>query len=561
MEGTNDVTRGKVPADVYDNLVQLIENATVTAGVNDIKLMLATIIPRLDDLNDATLEMNQLAIIPAAAAKGVPLCDPWQAFYNTGALPYLFEDDNKHPNFWGREVIASTFYDCLLAAYPEMEEESTPPSAWIESLPGSFECAGSVPVSWSGEDDLSWVVDYDVQVKAADGQWSDWLLGTTQTSLNYSNTSTGRFGDAFGFRVRARDFVGNQGEYSDPSYTDVADSVPPYEAHVDVLPALQLTPISVSWWGSDACADVVAFDVQYRIGTDGVWQDWLAATPESSGSFDPPSPQSGEIYYFRVRGQDAAGNWGAWSEAEVFTKLIAHTLTGHIYNVRRQPVVAAEAALAPTALQLLPRGHGGFLAYLDKANDYDVWVARDDRFGPLPTTYDIAVDGHVEGPDFVLPPQDDVVSDGDFESGNLSTWQPNGSAPPALSTTAHSGFGAVQLGAVGQDSSLVQTVNPVSPLDGPTLSVMVRLAQAGPASSLDIRLAGTGLLSPPVTYTLPVESVDWTHVWRDVPGPIGEPLTLTLTVVDAPAIVVDEVRLGSSVQGGFPVYLPIVRRE
>ncbi len=75
MEGTNDVTREKVPADIYDNLVQMIENATVTAGVNNVKFMLATIIPRLDDLNDATFEMNQLAVIPAAATKGVPVCD------------------------------------------------------------------------------------------------------------------------------------------------------------------------------------------------------------------------------------------------------------------------------------------------------------------------------------------------------------------------------------------------------------------------------------------------------------------------------------------------------
>ncbi len=457
--------------------------------------------------------------------------------------------------------MALAFYDCLLATYPELEEESTPPTAWIESLPGSFECGGYFPVYWNGADDLSWVVDYDVQVKVGDGQWTDWLLGTPKMSLMYSNTSSGRYGDAFGFRVRARDLVGNQGDYSDPAYTNVADSVPPYEAHVDALPAIQVTPFSVSWWGSDACADVVAFDTQYRVGTDGAWQNWLTATPESSGSFDPPAPQSGELYYFRVRAQDAAGNWGDWSEAEAFTELIAHTLAGHVYNTRHQPVVAAEADLDPIALQLVPKGQGVFLAYLDQAADYNVSVTRDDRYGPLPTTYGIAVDGHVDGPDFVLPPQDDVVSDGDFESGTLAAWQPSGSAPPTLNATAHSGLAAVQLGAVEHDSSLVQAINLGSPLDGPTLSLMVRLTEAGPASSLDVQLAGTGVLSPPLTYTIPVESVEWAHVWRDLPGPVGEPLTLTLAVADSPTIVVDEIRLGSAVQGGYPVYLPIVRRE
>ena len=197
--------------------------------------------------------------------------------------------------------------------------------------------------------------------------------------------------------------------------------------------------------------------------------------------------------------------------------------------------------------------------YKSKLEAMDIPVLlKYDAAGPV---YGITVDGHVEGPDFVLPPQDDVVNDGDFESGNLAAWQAEGSAPPALSTTAHSGLAAVQLGAEGQDSSLAQVITPGSPLDGPTLSFMVRLAEAGPANSLDIRVAGTGVLSPPLTYTLPVESVDWTHVWHDMPGPVSEPLTLTLTVVDAPALVLDEVRLGTSLQSGFPLYLPILHRE
>jgi lysophospholipase L1-like esterase len=562
MEGTNDVTREKVPADVYDNLVQMIENATVAAGVDDVSFMLATIIPRLDNLNDATLEMNTLAVIPAAAAKGVPVCDQWRAFYDTGALPYLFEeDDETHPNYLGREVIADAFYDCLLATYPELEEESNPPTAWIESVPTSFECGGSFPVSWNGTDDLSWVVDYDVQVRAGDAEWTDWLLGAPQMSQMYSDTSAGRYGDAFGFRVRARDLVGNQGEYSAPAYTTVADSVPPYEAHVDPLPDLQVTPFDVSWWGSDACADVVAFDTQYRVGTDGDWQDWLTATPEYNGGFAPPVPQSGETYYFRVRAQDAAGNWGAWSEAETSTELIAYTLAGHVYNTRHQPVVAAVADLAPTALHLLPRGQGSFVAYLGQAADYDVSVARDDRYGTLPTTYGIVVDGHVDGPEFILPPQDDIVNDGDFEGGSLDAWQLAGTAPPSPSTSAHSGLGAVQMGSVGHDSSLAQVISPGSPLDGPTFSLLVRLSEAGPAGSLSVELTGSGVISSPLTHTIPVESVEWKHVWHDLPGVANEPLTLTLTIVDAPAVLVDEVRLGSTIRGGYPVYLPILYRE
>lgn len=109
MKGTNDVSRDKLPSDVKMHLKNMIDNAREAAGVAGVEVMLATLIPRADGMNDETEEMNALAIVPAAQSKGVPVCDQWGAWM---ALPYwanLLQPDGKHPNTAGRALIADTF--------------------------------------------------------------------------------------------------------------------------------------------------------------------------------------------------------------------------------------------------------------------------------------------------------------------------------------------------------------------------------------------------------------------------------------------------------------------
>jgi hypothetical protein len=89
---------------------------------------------------------------------------------------------------------------------------------------------------------------------------------------------------------------------------------------------------------------------------------------------------------------------------------------------------------------------------------------------------------------------------------------------------------------------------------------MVRLAAPGPASSLRLTLANTNVLSPPLTYSLPVQDDAWTHIWYDLSGLVSDPLTLTFSVDDYPAVLLDEVSLGSAAHGGYLIYLPLVHR-
>jgi hypothetical protein len=73
----------------------------------------------------------------------------------------------------------------------------------------------------------------------------------------------------------------------------------------------------VSWSGTDGLSGsgIDTYDVQYRVGSGGVWTDWLLGTTSTSDTFGPASPVVvvvDETYYFRVRARDYAGNLEAY---------------------------------------------------------------------------------------------------------------------------------------------------------------------------------------------------------------------------------------------------------
>mgnify|MGYP001175224507 CR=1 FL=1 len=558
MEGTNDVTAERLPSEVKVELLIIIDIVRKYSGIDHIKLMMATLIPRLDSFNSATTIMNQEAILSAAGQKGIPVCDPWQAFYDytdaQGTPLSTIYWDAKHPNQEGLDLLATTFLGCLQSNYWWLADETTPPVTWIDSLPAESKC-GRVDVSWTGSDNLSWVADYDLQVSTNGGPWTDWLLGTTQTSGTYTDVN---YGDMIGFRVRGRDAAGNQSDWSAAAYTTVSQADAPL-AFVNPLPPAQLAPFPVSWGGTDACAEVVGYAVQYRVGLAGTWTDWQAYTAATSVPFNVPPLQYGETYYFQVRAVNEAGIWSTWSPA-VSTVLARFGLGGQAYNVRHEPVIGAQVSLVPSALSPSPLYvedllGGGFLAYLPAAGSYDISVARPDRFGALPAMLGVPVSDDVSGLGFVLPPQDDVVVNGGFEEGDLSSWQANGTLTPTWTDQPHTGTGAVLLGGGIGSSTLSQAISMPANLSDPTLSFMVRLDdEAGGNSSLQITLAGTPVSTQVVT------SGSWKHVWLPVDGFLGQSGGLTFSVSDSPAIRLDEVSLGSALPGGSLNYLPAVVR-
>jgi hypothetical protein len=78
----------------------------------------------------------------------------------------------------------------------------------------------------------------------------------------------------------------------------------------DPLPYDSVAPIHLSWHASQALPPGATFDVQARDAADGVWHDWLTATPATDGLFGDGGTQltSGHSYEFRLRAHDASGN-------------------------------------------------------------------------------------------------------------------------------------------------------------------------------------------------------------------------------------------------------------
>jgi hypothetical protein len=109
---------------------------------------------------------------------------------------------------------------------------------------------------------------------------------------------------------------------------------------------------------------------------------------------------------------------------------------------------------------------------------------------------------------------------------------------------------------VGESSWITQTLTVPSSLSNATLSFMARLEDGATGSStLDIELDGTPLSAPQ-----PVSSDNWTHIWYSVDDALGQVVTLTLTVSDNPAILLDEVSLGTATVGGGSVFLPLISK-
>jgi uncharacterized repeat protein (TIGR01451 family) len=94
-------------------------------------------------------------------------------------------------------------------------------------------------------------------------------------------------------------------------------------------PTSQMTPLpaispaasfQIAWSGSDGLdgSGVASYDVQYKDGYEGTWQDFLINTTQTAASFE--AGEHGHTYFFQVRARDMAGNQqtypqGDWGQA------------------------------------------------------------------------------------------------------------------------------------------------------------------------------------------------------------------------------------------------------
>jgi lysophospholipase L1-like esterase len=212
MEGTNDLSSDYSPADTAHHVRLLVQ--AIKADFSGSRVMIATLTPRQDNRNDEVAATNQLLYTKVAQPERVPIADPWQAFHNYGPWSQFYVDA-LHPGTKGLEIIANTFYQKMVSV-GWLPEDTKAPTAWITPLPAQSKCFARV--EWNGDDGIgSGIANFDVQVQVGAGSWNTWLPGTPQ----YFGFYVGKDGQNLSFRVRARDKVGNTGEYSAASTTQV----------------------------------------------------------------------------------------------------------------------------------------------------------------------------------------------------------------------------------------------------------------------------------------------------------------------------------------------------
>ncbi len=400
--------------------------------------------------------------------------------------------------------------------------DAVAPSSQAVPLPAWS--AANFTVQWWGADGGIGLRSYDVQYSDNGGPWTDWLWDTTQTSVSF----TGQDGHTYSFRVRARDYAFNTEPYPDAAeaWTTVDVSPPSSWAF---SPALATgTTFVVTWSGTDAGVGLASYDLQYRDGSNP-WTDWLFETTATAASF---TGQLGHTYYFQSRARDLLGNLEAYpgGYGDTHTQVPAYSFPGWVLGNREQPVAEALVESDPAALNTAYSGaDGGFTLYANVTGAYVLTITRP-GFGVQPPMLGVQLPG--DTPTFYLPPVDDRISGGDFESGDLAAWETSGVV--TLTAPGHTGESSVHLGGPVPDP----VVTPTAPFSasavltdaGGVLTATWATVEA-PAGAL----SGTAILTltgVPTVTGLPTSTQEMgLHVEVALALTDGTPVTATLLPV------------------------------
>ncbi len=129
--------------------------------------------------------------------------------------------------------------------------DRTRPTSSVLSLPAYSDL--SFTVNWSGNDPMSGVANYDIQVRdGATGTWTNWMVSTTDGAAAFN----GVLGHTYYFRSRARDRAGNVEAWpttsTGDSYTEVRPNTSPEFIFADGFEGGNLAAWSSSATGGGA---------------------------------------------------------------------------------------------------------------------------------------------------------------------------------------------------------------------------------------------------------------------------------------------------------------------
>jgi hypothetical protein len=224
-----------------------------------------------------------------AAAQAITLAPPAEGVYDV----YLWLQDAAGNVSLSQMAVlpGAVRYDATPPALAVRIQPAPNPAGWIRS---------PALVTIDTDDSLSGVASMTWQLNDQ----------PPETSASFLISEDG-FHDLL---VRSVDQAGNLSQDA----REVRIDTQPPQAQLTPLPTYYRQPqIPVEWSGNDGDggatnSGLAGFDVQVRQGSAGAWEPWLTGVSDTSGLFDG---QRGQVYSFRVRAMDIAGNVSPWSTA------------------------------------------------------------------------------------------------------------------------------------------------------------------------------------------------------------------------------------------------------
>jgi len=252
--------------------------------------------------------------------------------------------------------------------------------------------------------------------------------------------------------------------------------------------------------------------------------------------------------------------------------LEAMQVTGQVFNNQHQPVFSA-TVMTQSAEQGVAHTdvNGHYVLYLADTGVVDVTAARA-GFGTLPALHDLPTGIDVSGLDFVLPPQDNLVVNGGWEAGDMTGWQTEpGASASVTAAAAHTGLDGLRFSSPATAATTLnrpamlhwqvsQTVVLPPNIAQPTLSWLYQIIGGAPTDSLVIQVTNG---TDDITREIPLMVGGWTHAWEDLSAFSGQTVTLRIGFLETGAreVYVDEVSIGATRVGVYPVRLPLISRQ
>ncbi len=335
------------------------------------------------------------------------------------------------------------------------------------------------------------------------------------------------------------------------------DHFPP-DCQVAPLPEYTRVPapssgLTLSWSVVDVgVAGVASYVVQTRALAASAWTDLLLSPGFMSHVI---YPGIGTTVYARCRAVDHVGNVESWpvTGADTFTTLYLWRAQGRVLDLRDNPAPGAGLAVLPATIRTIrDAASGDYRAYLAQNGSYTL-TAAGPGYGLLPEAVFTVTAWLGSGEtdlDLWLPPAANQVTNGGFESGDLSGWQATGVVTPSVVYSAsHSGrYGALLAAAPDNPVRLSQQITVPASSHQPTLSLVYRHDATGNplASGLGV-LIDDGAEENVLAYL--TEQSDWRHAWFDLQPWLGQTITVSLQLPAAGAAAppwaeLDEIAVG-----------------